>query len=47
MIQLKHNLSYSKSHLGAIKVKEYVHVGLYIASLVALLPAIIIFFSYK
>ena len=28
-------------------MREDVHVGLYIASLVALIPAIIIFFSYK
>ena len=36
-----------KNHLEEIEMREDVHVGLYIASLVALIPAIIIFFSYK
>ena len=40
-------LNYRKNHLEEIEMREDVHVGLYIASLIGLIPAIIIFFSYK
>ena len=38
---------FRKNHLKELETKELLEQGLYIASLIALTPAIIIFFSYK
>ena len=38
---------FSKNHIKERETKELLEQGLYIASLVALTPALIIFFSYK
>ena len=41
------NFFFRKNHLKELETKELLEQGLYIASLIALTPAIIIFFSYK